>query len=170
MMYKLLGAGLVVIASGGVGLSMVVAYKNEVRCLRVILAALSYMKCELQFHSTSLPILCKKAAAVATGPVKQYFEELSNELDSQICPDIQSCSLHALSKVKQLPKTINEIIIDFSSTLGSFDLMGQLKGLDHSIEQAERMLEKLSAGQEQRLRNYQTLSLCAGAALAIILV
>ena len=169
-MYKLFGAALIIIASGGFGLSMVIAHKKEVQCLRAILAALSYMKCELQFHSTPLPMLCRKTSGVISGPVKQYFIELSSELDDQICPEIQSCSAHALSKVRQLPKSSCEMILVLSRTLGAFDLAGQLEGIDRAANQTELVLERLSSGQEQRLRNYQTLSLCAGAALAILLV
>ena len=82
----------------------------------------------------------------------------------------KSCCLQALSRVKDMPDSVNSILILLSDTLGRFDLSGQLNGLDYAINQANQLLDKLTFDQDQRLRSYQTLALCAGAALAILLV
>jgi hypothetical protein len=52
--------------------------------------------------------------------------------------------------------------------LGIFDLPGQLKGLEEAQQVCQRALEQLEKGQAARLRSYQTLALCAGAALTIL--
>jgi hypothetical protein len=54
-------------------------------------------------------------------------------------------------------------------TLGRFDLQGQLRGLEAVKKNAEFELEQLRSNQDVRLRNYRTFSICAGAALVILL-
>lgn len=170
MMFKLIGAALVILGCGSFGFVLAAAHRKEVHILRNLITALSYMKCELQFHKTSLPLLCRKTAACTNGPVGKYFNALAQELESQICPDVRSCSAHALSNTKELPTSVRACIQKLSNTLGAFDLKGQLNGLEYASRQAEQALDNLLQNQDQRLRNYQTLGLCAGAALAILLV
>ena len=170
MIFKMIGAAFIILSCGGFGFALAAAHRKEVRVLRKLITAIGYMKCELQYHCTALPALCRKTGMCTDGPVGEYFLALYRELESQICPDVKSCSFHALSKVRDLPDSVRNAILELSDTLGLFDLDGQLRGLDYAGEQVEQALEKLSSNQEQRLRNYQTLGLCAGAALAILLV
>ena len=54
--------------------------------------------------------------------------------------------------------------------MGRFDLPGQLRGLEHAIRSTEEALRTIRDGAEGRRRSWQTLGLCAGAALAILFV
>ena len=56
------------------------------------------------------------------------------------------------------------------SSLGRFDLEGQLQGLESVRIYCREQLDELSKDRDVRLRSYQTLGLCAGAALAILFV
>lgn len=170
MMLKIIGSALIVFGCGGFGFVLASAHRREVRILRNLITSLSYMKCELQFQKTPLPQLCRKTATCTGGPVGKYFAALAHELESQVCPDVRSCSIHALSSSKDLPASVRDGILKLSDTLGAFDLKGQLDGLEYAGSQAEQALKNLLQNQDQRLRNYQTLGLCAGAALAILLV
>lgn len=170
MMYKFWGAALVVLSCGGFGFTMAAAHRREVRMLNAFIAAISFMRCELQYRCTPLPELCKKTSVMMQNMIGRFFHILSVELESQICPDTRSCALNALSKIKELPRSVQDCIISMADTLGCFDLEGQLQGLSQAEQQAGRILEKLTYEQDKRLRSYQTLGLCAGAALAIILV
>ena len=59
----------------------------------------------------------------------------------------------------------------FSSFISYFLWMaGQLLGLEEQRRRCNAELEKLNAGKEDRLRSYQTLGLCAGAALVILFI
>ena len=68
------------------------------------------------------------------------------------------------------PRAVRNIILELSDTLGCFNLSGQLDGLVQAVRQAEKALNELTFEQDVRLRRYQTLGLCAGAALAILLM
>jgi len=56
------------------------------------------------------------------------------------------------------------------TSLGRYDLPGQVKGLQNVREECTLELEKMKNNQEERLRSYQTLGLCAGTALVILLL
>ena len=56
------------------------------------------------------------------------------------------------------------------TSLGRFDLTGQLNGLEQVRSHCRRELEALAGNRDQRVRGYQTLGICAGAALAILFV
>lgn len=170
MIYKIIGFVFVIISCGGVGFSMVVAHRREVHLLRCMLSAVSYMRCELECRQTPLPELCKKVSIISKNPIGMFFSSLAEELGNQIHPDPQSCMRYALSKMKAFPNSICECITKFTETLGMFSLQGQLRELNQTVQLIQDKLDKLTFEQDIRLRNYQTLSLCAGAAIAILLV
>ena len=65
---------------------------------------------------------------------------------------------------------VSKIAITLGRTLGRFDLDGQLIGLENARRDCRRAVDALSENRDNRLRCYQTLGLCAGAALAILFI
>lgn len=170
MNYKWIGAVLVFLGCGGLGFSMAAGYKREEGMLRQLINALNYMECELQYRLTPLPELCVQAGKESKGAVRDTLLRFSAELNGQIAPDPSSCMHAALMMDANLPNPIREIFRELGSTLGRFDLPGQLKGLESVRASCRRELEVLSQNRDARLRSYQTLGLCAGAALVILFV
>ena len=78
--------------------------------------------------------------------------------------------LAALSQVQGLPKSIYSAFILLGNTLGKFDLEGQISGIDAVRSFCEQELNSLSANKQNRIRSYETLGICAGAALAVLLI
>lgn len=76
----------------------------------------------------------------------------------------------ALERVGKLPTLTREELLLLGRTIGRFDMEGQLKGLESVRQECRRQVETLSYNRDTRLRSYQTLGLCAGAALAILFV
>ena len=91
-------------------------------------------------------------------------------MESQISPDADSCMYAALSKMENLPFSTAKALGLLGKCLGRFDLEGQLQGIESVRSHCRRELEALEAGRDQRIRGYQTLGVCAGAALAILFV
>lgn len=170
MSLKWLGAILIVCGCGGIGFAMANAYRGEERELRRLAAALDYMSCELQYHLTPLPDLCRQSAAEVSGTTGAVLTALSVELENQILPDVGSCIALALSHSKNIPSCLHDAFALLGRSLGRFDLEGQLTGIQSVREYCRRQLESMAEGRESRLRSYQTLGLCAGAALAVLLV
>lgn len=168
MNIKLIGAAMIVAGCGGVGFSMAAAYRREEKALGQMVAALDYMGCELQYHRLPLPELCRRVAGETGGVVGRVMDELAGELENQVAPDAAACMTAALTKTSNLPRRLEKILRELGTSLGQFDLPGQLQGLEGAREACRRELEELSRDREPRLRSYQTLGLCAGCALAIL--
>ena len=169
MNMKYAGALLVILGCGGFGFSMAAAHRQEERHLRQLRDILQFMYCELQFHLTPLPELCRQAGKQSGGSVARTFTMLARELDMQIEPDAASCMNAAVASSELSPR-LRELLHSLGKTLGCFDLEGQLRGLEDLRNRCTKELEELASGREDRLRSYQTLGLCAGAALVILFV
>jgi stage III sporulation protein AB len=102
--------------------------------------------------------------------MQALFLNLAQELEDQINPDAEHCMMAALYKTGELPKKCREAAQSLGKTMGRFDLEGQLNGLEAVRTRCRDWLDELISGREVRLRNYQTLGLCAGAALVILFI
>ncbi len=169
MDFKWIGAVLIISACGGFGFSLCISHRREERMLRILVRTLDFMASELHFRATPLPDLCRLAAAEAKGIVGQVFSNLGKAMEEQVSPDVSACMAKATQNLELPPLTLQNFLL-LGSSLGRFDLEGQLKGLETVRAACRSDLENLSTNRDTRLRNYQTLSLCAGAALAILLI
>ena len=168
MSIKIIGAILIIVGCSCVGFSMAAAHRKEEKALRQLIRALDYMGCELQYRLTPLPELCRCAASESGGTVSQVLLNLAAELETQVAPDAPSCMNAALIRTPLLPKVAKKTLQQLGTSLGQFDLQGQLTGLENARKQSRRALEELTGNRDVRLRSYQTLGLCAGCALAIL--
>lgn len=170
MSLKLIGAIAIVAACGSVGFSMAATHRKEEASLRQLIHALDMMSCELQQHLMPLPQLCRIAAKDSKGCIGRLFTALAHELELQVAPDAGLCMEAALANVPQITPLTRSAAEQLGGCLGRFDLEGQLNGLQSVRTHCLKSLESLECNRESRLRGYQTLGLCAGAALAILLL
>ncbi len=170
MNLKWLGAALILSGCTLAGLTVSAAYRREERDLQQFISALDFMACELQYRRSPLPELCMQAGSERSGCIARLFSNLAKELESQVSPDVQSCLAIAAATSGNLSARIQEAVCILGSSLGRFDLEGQLLGLDAVRNYCRGQLEEMAHGREARLRSYQTLGICAGAALAILFV
>ena len=168
-MMKLLGALLIIFGCGGIGFMLVASYRHQEQTLLQLLHAVEYMFCDLQYRLTPLPELCENAAGTCTGCIRKLLHQLRTELDKQVVPDATVCMHVTLKQYDQLPGRLYRCLELLGETLGRFDLQGQLRGLEAVKKNVEFELEQLRRNHDVRLRNYRTLSICAGVALAILL-
>lgn len=167
---KWIGAMLIVAGCGMFGFSMAANHRREETALRQLIAALDYMQCELQYRMTPLPDLCRQAGEQNRNVIGQVLLMLARELDCQISPDVERCMEEALKTGDMLPTRAKKAFEILGSSLGRFDMDGQIRGMEGVRSFCRRELEALGENREARLRSYQTLGLCAGSALAILLV
>lgn len=170
MTIKLIGALLVVLGCGGFGFCLAASQKREEKLLRQLISVLDYIGCELQYRLTPLPQLCRQAAVECSGTVNKLFTALATELDMQISPNAELCMKAALERVTDIPNDICDILRKLGHSLGRFDLPGQLTDLESIRNMCRSKLDKLCQNRDIRLRTYQTLGLCAGAALVILFI
>lgn len=170
MTVKIFGACLIIFGCGVFGFSVTAAYKREELALRQLIGALDYMQCELQYRMTPLPDLCRQAGYENQNRIGKFLILLSDELESQISPDVASCVRAALACIPELPKRVVKAFEIMGMSLGRFDAEGQIRGLEAVRAYCRTELDAMGINREARLRSYQTLGLCMGAALAILFV
>lgn len=170
MGYKWIGAVLIVASCTACGFKIAAGKRKEENLLLQLLRLLEFMESELQYRLTPLPELCRMAIGQSKGALRTVFLNLYQEFCQQQLPDAGSCMAAAIGKSVELPNRIRSILSQLGYSLGRYDLEGQLQGIRSVRRRSEESLESIRKNREERLRSYQTLGICAGAALAIILI
>ncbi|MCD7859027.1 MAG: stage III sporulation protein AB [Firmicutes bacterium] len=170
MSLKWIGAVLILCGTGGVGLAIACGVQREAEALRQLLIALEFMESELEYRLTPLPELCRRTAERVNGCVSRFFAALAAELEGQIAPDASACTCVVLRQSPALPPKTAAALGELGRGLGNLNLDGQLRQLRAAQKSCRETRRQLEEGKQQRLRSYQTLGLCAGAALAILLL
>ena len=170
MSIRFLGAVLIIAVCGGFGFRLAAAHRTDLLYLRNLVSVLDYMECELNYRLTPLPKLCRQAAGEHPKTIGPFFMQLADTLDSQICADVSVCVAAVLENFPAMPQGTVQCLRMLGSTLGCYDLDGQVKGLQGVRTESRRIYESLDANKDARLRSYRVLGICAGAALTIVLI
>ena len=170
MVIRWIGAALVVASGGGFGFTAAWQHRRQEAALEELVRAIEFLASELNCRLTPLPELCIDVADQTNGAVSRVFLRLSEELDKQLSPDADICMQAALRSVKGIPESAQDNLTFLGKNLGRFDLAGQLAGFESVKQTCLRDLAGLQSNRDTRLRSYQTLGLCAGAALVILLI
>ena len=169
MYIKLIGAVLIITGCGGYGIMLAITHRRETSALHQLVEVMEKMICELEFRMPPLPELCRFASEQTKGAISVFFRNLGKVMEEQVSPDVGLCTVLALKETTALPSSASAQIQALGQTLGRFDLMGQITSLERCKQSCLCELEVMEHQQSQRLRSYQTLGFCAGAALAILL-
>ena len=170
MTWKLIGAILVIVGCGGFGFLVAAGIKKEERYLKELLEVMEFMTSELKYRMTSLPELIGRASVHTSGALWQMFSALDRELTAQIAPNAESCLKIALEKTEGIPVLTGRILRMLGRNLGKFDLTGQISGINFVKDACRENLARIARDKKERLRSYRTLGVCAGIALAILLL
>lgn len=170
MGYKWIGAILIVASCSGCGFAIAAGKRREEQLLCQLMGILQFIEAELQYRLTPLPELCRMAAGEAKGILRIVFLNLYRELNWQKLPDAGSCMYAAIQRSGEIPPRVRRLLVQLGHTLGRFDLPGQLQGIQSVRHRCAESLQNTRKNREERLRSYQTLGICAGAALAIVLI
>ena len=170
MYYKWIGAILIISGCLTTGFSIAAQDKKESALHRQLHSSLGFMRSQLAYQLIPLPQLCRQTSVYSRGILRKFFAALATELEKQFYAQAEDCMAVALRTVTELPSSVKSILRELGRSLGQMDLAGQLQGLDRAMEDCRRKGEQMEQNQQQRLRCFRTLSLCAGAALAILLL
>lgn len=168
-MIRMIGAVILMAGCSGFGFSLACSHRKEAAMLRKLIHAIQEMEWELKYRMPDLADLCSVAASAAGGRCADIFRELSEKLRNNEIVDIAG-SMNSMINHSELPRSLKRNMRRLASSLGRYDLEGQLEGLALARHQCKYDLNKMEDNSTQRLRNYQTLALCAGAALVILLM
>lgn len=170
MIIRIIGAILIIGTCSAFGFKMSANYKLQQRQMEQLIQAFLFVSCEMSYRLTPLSQQFYQCCSLTTGAVQSFFRQASKELSDQINPDAVCCIHIALEKTTGLTPAAIKALKQFGSTLGEFDLDGQLKSLEQTLTLCKQTLAQLNAEQTVCTRNYQTLGICTGAALAILFI
>lgn len=167
---KWIGVIFVIASCTCCGYMMVANDWKEEKRLEQLLHALRWMENELSNRMWPLPALFSQVSNRVEGEVGQLFQLLAFELERQEWMDAGACMDKVLEQFPMELGEIKPILAELGHSLGHFDLPGQLSELASRRRDVETMLESQQDGQKQRHRCYRTLGICAGCALALLLL
>ena len=170
-MIKILGAALIVMAASGAGLSMAHSVRHEERCLEQLTRVLEMMLCEIPGRLSSVQELFVRAQECVSGVLKAFFQFCAQQTLAQSEPEISCIMDLALDRYEErLPTPCIVLLRQMGQVLGAYDAQEQVEVLSALSERAASALTNLRAGKADRCRSYEVLGVCAGCALAIILL
>lgn len=169
MTLRLMGAALLLAGCAGMGLSLARWHRQELQQLRLVRSAMQEMAWELKYRVTPLPQLCRVGGYAAKGEVRQVLMQLAARLEAADTSQVSHC-MNAIASNSGLCPRARRCLCRLGESLGRYDLEGQLQGLEGVQADCRQELEELKEGGAERLRTYQTLAVCTGAALAILLL
>lgn len=170
MSVRWIGAILIFLSCGSVGFIKAAQFRTEERYIRDLIRILDHMTCELEYHLSPLPQICESASKLTFGYLQETFYQLSVALEQQTASNAGNCMNDILQQVNNMPKSLHEQLLVFSRSLGCYDLDGQLQQISAVREDSLFLLKKIRSEGKERTRNYQTLGICAGLGLAILLL
>lgn len=170
MIYKWVGACLIVSCCAGCGLSVSNQQKAEMKMLSELRRFLDNILCELPYKLTPLPDLIRSASSDVSGKLKRLLEAFAGQLDRQCLPDVSCCMTTVLNGIEVDSVRISRLLVLLGNSLGRFDLAGQLRELTGIQEQCKAVLCEMQAEHDLRFRSYRVLAISAGIALTILLI
>lgn len=169
---RILGAVLILCGSAGFGFRAARQLKRTISQLQMLDTAMHLMDCELSFVSPPLPRLLRTVSKDTQGPVSQLFSNYAKVISDPQTKDTEAAMRKAMEMTKHLslpPGTVFSLL-EFSQTLGRYDLNGQLSAIASVRRRLSPQLDRLKEEQKDRCRTYQTLGICAGLAVVILIV
>lgn len=165
---KLLGVVFILISSWSVGCRFSMTMRSRCDCAKEAIDALQVLRNELSFLGSPLPEAFRAVASSVKGQWGQVFLDMSARMEKDRWLTPATAAQKALVSVTDEP--IGRIMQDLAGKLGSYDLEAQLHGIDRAVHEVNALLSGLVEEKRLRSRTYQTLSICAGAAIAILLI
>lgn len=169
---KIAGVLLIVFSAASFGFRYAWNVRRRCDLIGQLLLALRLLKSELSAHGTPLPQAFGFLAAATSGSTAAYFSAAAKEMNKNrwMTPD-RGLRL-AESQLKELTgeDPVRQVLHDLGAGLGRFDLEGQLGGIGCAVARMEQFQKEAEAEKSLRCKTYRALGICAGLALAILLV
>lgn len=169
-MLRLIGAALVVLGAGGFGFRRAAQFYKTARQLAQLTGAVEVLQCEIAYTRLPLPELYAEVASRQTGAVAQFFQTMSAQLAAGQ-PRTRAAQ-HAMQQASGLllPSDARMALLELCETLGRYDVDGENRMLRMSAQRIRTAQERCEGEKRQMARSCTALAVCAGIALAILML
>lgn len=166
--------GLICIAGGAsaVGFGIAANVKRQTVQLRQLQSSLCYMKNEILCRMTPLPELFRLVSEQTPDAVGRLFETAAAALEKDKSRSAASSLAAAIRKTPELTfdAQTERTLLGLAMALGQFDAEGQTRAIELAECGIADRLADLEKDAASRCRSYRTLGVCAGLAIAVILL
>ena len=171
-MIKVLGVLLVTVGTAGAGFGFARAVRGQIRQMVALIAALEYLKSEMEYRLTPLPELFAELAQGEEAAAAAFFGRCAGSMreDRSASPQVVFRGAMEQTKELQWSRRTREAMMNLAFSLGRFDLGGQRRAIELAQERIGQELQEVQAGSRARCRSYETIGICAGLAVAVILL
>lgn len=169
VIFRLSGAAMVLVGCTAIGCLAASHCKMKIQVLESFLCLLDKMIAELSGKISPLPELCRSAAE-DSGIFKVVLMAFADSLDSQIEPVPRACMDNVLAQANCVNKEFRLCLEELAQIFGDYDLDGQLRQLEALYRKWMVKLTDSRDGVSLKIRNCRVMGICAGCALAILLV
>ena len=172
-MLKEIGALCIVLSTSFVGFGFAGSIRRQARQLAAVLEALGYLKGEIVYRRTPLAqVFAMLPAAVSDAAVGAFFRRCACAMEDDRTRSARSAMRIALEQTPQLAlsQAAQQTLLTLGASLGQFDLDGQCRAIELASARLETQLSQLEQGRSARCRSYATIGICAGLAVAVILL
>jgi len=171
-MLRLIGALLVIGATGTFGLSSMRRMSRRVRTLRTLITALETMKSEICDRMIPLPELIDFLAAETASPVDQFFLRLREEMGNLGTERFSYIWSEAVVQTSELALLEHEAqtLSDLGKSLGRYDIEDQRHVLSYTQRRLEGYLDKAEEARRTQGKVHAVLGLSVGLFVVLILL
>lgn len=171
-MIRLLGVGFVALAAGAVGFGFARNVKLQCTQLDALVWALETMQGEMSARLTPLPELFLLLGSSGQKDVSLFFRTAGMALTTPpgcTVPVAFKRGFAASANFRPGEQAV-QALYALASGLGRLELERQLAAIEQAKGAVTRELLSVQAQKQARVRSYGTIGVCAGLALAVILL
>lgn len=158
----------IVLSAGSVGFGMACSVKKKIGILRQMVRALQLLRNEIAFCGTPLPQAFALMAASCEGLLGQQFEAIAKTMDKHPWMTAAEAMRQSKSVIQDL--TVESLLNELTEGLGKYDLEAQLQAISFAKNRTDTLLLQAEQEQNSKSKLYETLGICAGLSIAILLI
>ena len=171
-MIRILGAVLVIGATGTIGLTSMWRMGMRVRILTALIAALETMKGEICDRLTPMPELIVRLSDECDSVLYPFFGRMKAEMGKLGASSFYFIWKRAIEHSPELELSDREkmALIDLGRTLGRYDVEEQRSAIGHTMRRMEGFLKKAEDERRTGGKVHAVLGLIAGIFVVIMLL
>jgi len=170
-MIRWLGFVMIVGGASAAGILMATGVKRSLILYQQSIAALVYMKNEIEFQLTPIDKIAFELGNRLDAPLSSVFRALYSAIHFVPGIPLGLQMQHALAQTTQsFPLELKRTLTSLFDLLGKQDMLAQIRAINLAEERLNQEIQRLNAEKKERTRAYRTIGMCAGLALAVILI
>jgi stage III sporulation protein AB len=173
MWLKICGSLMVISAGAGIGFSLAGRYGERTRQIGQLIVCLTVLKSCVNYMSTPLPEALGQCVNGVEGPVSDFFRRTGELLSANTWMSPRRAFETVLTALKAklvLGAEEQETLLQMAANLGTTNRDEQQKYLHMVIEVLEKIEAEARRARERNEKMFRYLGVCAGLAIAILLV